>query len=359
MSAFTIDELPIPETLDGEQGDAFREMVEVRNTIEADTIGSRDLNYAADELLPFWQNQQYQPMRVLVARVDGRVVARAVFEQQAEQAAEASFISIEVLDAYRGQGIGSALYERLLEWNREAGLRVMQSYVLHRPDNSGPQLPAPTGYGSVPADDPGSRFLLARGFNLEQVDRMSRLPLPMDPTVIKTNLRLAARAAGPNYSLVHWVGRTPDDLVDDLARLRQRMSVDAPAAGLAYAEEQWDAERIRTTDDLAAKSPRVLLYAAVKHEPSGRLVGFTELSAPPERTRPVDQGDTLVMREHRGHRLGMLLKVSNLKHLEEVRPGHPSVITFNAEENRYMLAVNEAVGFVPAGYEGGWKKLLD
>ncbi|WP_167139151.1 GNAT family N-acetyltransferase [Diaminobutyricimonas sp. TR449] len=359
MSAFTIDELPIPENLDGEHGDAFREMVEVRNTIEADTIGNRDLNYAPDELLPFWQNQQYNPMRVLVARVDGRVVARAVFELQAEESAEASFISIEVLAEHRRQGIGSALYERLLEWTREAGLRVMQCYVLHRPDRTGPQLQAPTGYGSVPADDPGSRFLVARGFTLEQVDRMSRLPLPLEPNVIDTNLRLASRAAGPDYSLVHWVGRTPDDLVEDLARLRQRMSVDAPAAGLAFAEEEWDAERIRTTDDLAAKSPRMLLYAAVRHEPSGRLVGFTELSAPPELSRPVDQGDTLVIREHRGHRLGMLLKISNLKHLEAVRPGHPSVITFNAEENRYMLAVNEAVGFVPAGYEGGWKKLLD
>lgn len=359
MSAFTIDELPIPESLDGEHGDTFREMVDVRNTIEADTIGNRDLNYAADELLPFWRNQRYEPMRVLVARVDRRVVARAVFELQAEKSAEASFISVEVLPEHRRQGIGSALYDRLLDWTEQAGMRVMQSYVLHRADYAGPRLPAPTGYGSVPADDPGSRFLLARGFSLEQVDRMSRLPLPVDPGVIETNLRLASRAAGPDYSLVHWVGRTPDDLVDDLARLRQRMSVDAPAAGLAYAEEEWDAERIRTTDELAAQSPRVLLYTAVRHEPSGRLVGFTELSAPPELTRPVDQGDTLVIREHRGHRLGMLLKVANLRHLEQVRPGHPSVITFNAEENRYMLAVNEAVGFVAAGYEGGWKKLLD
>jgi hypothetical protein len=54
----------------------------------------------------------------------------------------------------------------------------------------------------------------------------------------------------------------------------------------------------------------------------------------------------------------MLLKVGNLAHLERVAPGHPSVITFNAEENRHMLTVNEAVGFVPIASESAWRKDL-
>ena len=63
-----------------------------------------------------------------------------------------------------------------------------------------------------------------------------------------------------------------------------------------------------------------------------------------------------MLREHRGHRLGMLLKIANLQLLQEAAPGHPSVLTWNAEENRPMLGVNEAVGFVPIGYEGAWAK---
>ena len=54
----------------------------------------------------------------------------------------------------------------------------------------------------------------------------------------------------------------------------------------------------------------------------------------------------------------MLLKAANLVWLDEVWPGHPSVITYNAEENRHMLAVNEALGFVPFVYEGAWRKDL-
>lgn len=64
------------------------------------------------------------------------------------------------------------------------------------------------------------------------------------------------------------------------------------------------------------------------------------------------------MREHRGHRLGMLLKIANIQHLQERHPGHPQITTFNAEENRFMLDVNEAVGFVAFAYEGAWLKKL-
>jgi len=102
-----------------------------------------------------------------------------------------------------------------------------------------------------------------------------------------------------------------------------------------------------------------MLTSAVLHAPSGNLAGFTQLSVPAELERPVWQEDTLVLREHRGHRLGMLLKIANLQHLARLHPGHPSVITFNAEENRHMLDVNDAIGFTPMGYEGAWKRVAD
>ncbi len=63
-----------------------------------------------------------------------------------------------------------------------------------------------------------------------------------------------------------------------------------------------------------------------------------------------------MLAEHRGHRLGMLLKVANLQELAHYAPEAPLVFTFNAEENRHMLNVNEAVGFRAVGYDGAWKK---
>jgi GNAT superfamily N-acetyltransferase len=134
------------------------------------------------------------------------------------------------------------------------------------------------------------------------------------------------------------------------------MSTDAPTAGLAEPEDVWSVQRLLAHEEAHASAPRTTLTAAVEHLPSGRLAGFTELWVPAETHRAVHQEDTLVLREHRGHRLGMLLKVANLQQLGRARPGHPSVITFNAEENRPMLDVNEAMGFVPMGYEGAWRR---
>jgi hypothetical protein len=105
-----------------------------------------------------------------------------------------------------------------------------------------------------------------------------------------------------------------------------------------------------------AADGRTVLTVAARHEATGRLVGFSELSLPGNRSRPVQQLDTLVLAEHRGRRLGMLLKVANLRALQDGGSDPALVYTFNAEENRHMLDVNEAIGFRPVGHAACWRK---
>ena len=133
------------------------------------------------------------------------------------------------------------------------------------------------------------------------------------------------------------------------------MTTDAPQGGLEEPEDVYTAERVAEGEASAARGGLVVLTSAVEYVPTGRLVGFTRLEAPVEPHLPVLQQETLVLREHRGHALGTVLKLAALELLERERPGHPGVLTWNAEENRHMLAINEAVSFAPMGREGAWR----
>jgi GNAT superfamily N-acetyltransferase len=343
-----IRELPLPRTIDSSrEAHDFIEMVRVRNLIEAASIGNYDLAVEPAELLAIARNP-YETWRAFVAVIDGEIVGRAVYQVQGGDEVRSAWLGAEVHPDRRRQGIGSALFDVVAEVARGEGRAVLQAGAYHLVgDTGGAVIESPTGFGAVPAGDEPTRFLTARGFRLAQVDRMSRLPLP-------SGIELPSAPEG--YELVMWEGATPEEHLADMAVLHARMSTDPPLGEVDWAPETWDEERVRDSDARRAEDGRRYLTVAVRHAASGGLVGFTDLAVPPQRDRPVMQEDTIVIAEHRGHRLGMLLKRANLARLDELAPGHPAIYTWNAEENRHMLDVNEAVGFVAFGYESSWRR---
>jgi hypothetical protein len=158
--------------------------------------------------------------------------------------------------------------------------------------------------------------------------------------------------------VITWQGRCPDEWVDQYAVLETRMSTDAPTGGLEIEEDPWDAARIRAAEATSAQSNHGSVVSAAVHVPTGTLAGFTELEFPLDAPEVVFQEDTLVLREHRGHRLGQLVKAVNLQRLAELRPQARRVHTWNAQENSYMLRINVALGFRPTGVCGAWTKAV-
>jgi len=352
---FTVHELAIPATIDAADAADFVASIALRNEVEALGYGTRDLETEPVEMLPGYHDPD-SPRRLFGVRIDGALVARAYYEVNVGSEEPVAWAVVEVLPGFRGRGIGTALAEHVEALAHDR--RRLYVYVVS-PEGEGERLVPPTGYGSVPVANPEVRFLLHRGFTLEQVERASRLALPLDEAWLVSAVAAASAVSGDDYRVHRWIDRTPQRWLDDMALMFTRMSTDAPSAGLEEPEDVWTPTRVTEAEEREAASPREMLTVAVEHVPSGALVGYSSLSVPSQRARAVMQDDTLVLREHRGHRLGMLLKVANLAHLAELRPGHPSVITYNAEENRHMLRVNEEVGFVPIGYEGAWMKRLD
>lgn len=357
MSDFLIDELVIPASTTAPSWPDFEAVAALRNIVESEGYGTTELNYSAAELLPVWLYTKHDPKRMFVARVGGTVVARAAYDTQLDPNGHHVWLGVQVLPEWRRRGIGTALADRIEHLAEAENRHELIVYAVSK-DAAGARLSAPTDFGSVPRANVEVEFLLARGYRLEQVERGSRLALPADARLIRRLRADAAAHAGRDYTVHCWSERTPPRWRDDLALLYTRMSTDAPTAGLEEPEDLWTAERLVDEEASRATSPRRVFTAVALHEPSGHLVAFTELSVPAETDRSVAQEDTLVLREHRGHRLGMLLKTANLEYLAQESPGHPSVTTFNAEENRHMLRVNEALGFVPMGYEGAWKRVV-
>jgi GNAT superfamily N-acetyltransferase len=354
MSGVSIDELRIPAAVDAPGWGDFARAIEVGNAVDAISFGTHDLAYEPAEELPSFHDP-HKPARLLVARADSDIVGRAWVEMQADDP-DTAWSVLQVLPEFQGRGIGRALVDALEDVVRSAGRRKVLAYASEH-DTAGERRVPPTGFGSVPAGSRTTRFLDANGYRLEQVNRVSRIQLPVDG--VAASLEVARERSGPDFALHHWTGRTPERWLSDVATLITRMSTDAPDAGLDTPEDVWTAERLASEDARReADDPRRLVTTAVEDVPSGRLVAFTEFSVPPQRHRAAMQYATLVLPEFRGHRLGMLVKLGNLAYLPVASPGHPSVITFNAEENRHMLDVNEALGFTAIADEGAWRKDL-
>lgn len=269
-----------------------------------------------------------------------------------------AFTSVGVRKSAEHQGIGTALAEIAENIAKAAGRTTLTSWSGHQiaaEDDTDVLIP-PTGVGRVPLDR-FARFAQRRGFQLEQAERHSQLDLPVDSAKL-AEFRDAAQARATDYEVITWVGRTPDEYISDMVELHRRMSIDIPLAGLDFQEEVWDEDRVRHDDDRTEKASRVPFWAVARHIPSGQLVAYTAVNTNLEPDYAF-QNDTLVHGDHRGHRLGMLVKAANLQELAAQRPALKRIHTWNAGENSYMLSINVALGFRPVSVEGAWQKKLD
>jgi RimJ/RimL family protein N-acetyltransferase len=59
--------------------------------------------------------------------------------------------------------------------------------------------------------------------------------------------------------------------------------------------------------------------------------------------------NTVVTRKHRGHRLGLLVKIAMMEWLATTEPQLERITTWNAEVNEHMIAINEAMGYTVFG----------
>ena len=270
---------------------------------------------------------------LFIATSDGVDVGNAVAWLPLRDNLESAAVLLSVDPAVRRRGIGGTFVQAILEW----------AHTEHR---SQVRFMAP-----APLDGPAPSEALARRYGaeaaLEVVLRLLDVHASDDAAF---DALLAEHVAGraDGYEVVTWVDRVPDHLVDGAAYLLGRMSTDAPMGTIEWEAEVWDAARYREREDeLLARGRRRIAAGAVERA-TGRLVAYTDIGVPITEPEYADQFDTIVDPEHRGHRLGVVIKVANLRHLCEAEPQTRCVTTWNAASNAHMVAINELLGFRPA-----------
>jgi RimJ/RimL family protein N-acetyltransferase len=98
-------------------------------------------------------------------------------------------------------------------------------------------------------------------------------------------------------------------------------------------------------DDIRERTGRRVYTLAALHDASGEMAAVTAVEADPDHPQWGYQLLTAVVRKHRGHRLGMLVKAAMIEWLAEAEPRLDRIITGNAAVNQWMIAINQQLGY--------------
>ncbi len=162
-----------------------------------------------------------------------------------------------------------------------------------------------------------------------------------------------------HYRVLTFEAPWPAEYLEDQCALFRCMSTDEPHGDEGHEEEVWDAERVGENDALRIARGARYLIAVAQHVDSGRLVACTELAIGADSPGQAFQMLTVVRPEHRGHRLGLAVKLANAEELAQRAPEVRVIITGNASVNAPMIAVNEMMGFEVASRGNFWQKRLE
>ena len=277
--------------------------------------------------------------------VNGRVVVAGRLGTPLLDNLDRADLSVDVVPDERRRGFGTAMLRRLEQEARERGRTLLNA------EASWPYAAGSDGNGQA-----GREFARSLGYALAlgDVKRILRLPVPgglLDD--------LAAEAAPHHaaYTLRSWVGPVPDALLDGWAALTATLETEAPTGDLEVEPEHIDAAVVREAEALVARQGR-RKFNTVALDETGAVVAYTDIATTAHEPDRAYQWGTLVRRDARGHRLGLAVKVANLRLLQASCPDLRRLTTYNAEVNPHMVAVNDRLGFVPVARLGEFQKRL-
>jgi GNAT superfamily N-acetyltransferase len=265
------------------------------------------------------------PARGYLARdTEGTAVGVVSVDMPTYDNTNLAWLGVDVHPDHRSHGIGSELIAYAEAVATEAG----------RPS-----------LGASSWDLPKSEAFAQRyGFERKSVAVNRRQDLANLDWALVQKLHDDAVAASSAYELLKVTGPLPDDLLDGMVSVTESIN-DAPKDDLDIEDDAYSPERLRAYEEAQLKSDRSLYRVIAREKATGELAGHSTITVELERPHIGEQNDTAVSRDHRGHRLGALLKSAMLLWMRDQEPALTQIDTWNAESNNHMIAINEQLNY--------------
>ena len=274
--------------------------------------------------------------RVLMARDErGRLLGFAALDMPTYDNRTLIWFDLLVEPQARRQGVGSALLEEVGKVAAEVGRGLLMSGAW---------------YGSA-----GTTFLKRHGFVQASVAAQRRLYPQQLPREGDAALLEQARAASRGYELLRVSGPLPEQMHAQMLSTVDAIN-DAPLDDLELEDDNFTVERLRGYDAAQLAQQHRLYRMVALSRDDGKPAGHTVVAVDGLRPHHGEQHDTTVRREHRGHRLGLRLKLELLEWLREVEPQLLRIDTWNQESNGPMIAVNDLIGCTVVGREAEFQR---
>jgi GNAT superfamily N-acetyltransferase len=259
-----------------------------------------------------------------IAEVDGEVAGwgSAALEIDIDRD-DVAWVHVAVRPAWRGRGLGGALYAEAERHAREIGANRLRT--------------------TSEEDEASRAFAADRGFRHTMTARLSSVdPRSVDPAELE---RLAADKAAEGFELV------PFAAFDDRPELIH--AVDAEATLDEPSDEQVTDMRFDEWLDRFWGHPDMTHEGSFAVVHDGEPVALAELIVDLEGLR-AGNGFTGTRRAYRGRGLARLAKLASVAWLAE--RGVTRLVTANDETNAPMLAVNTRLGYEPFAEQLSWIK---
>lgn len=254
-----------------------------------------------------------------------------------EENADLGDLAIWVRSEARRRGVGTALACAALPRLAEAGRTKVATGVWE---------------GS-----PGEGFAAALGMEPKLRERYSRCHVSdLDQGMLQSWVERAAERAD-GYSLLTWEGRTPEEHVEEFARILNFMNT-APLDDFEMEDRITTPDMVRERDDGLEKAQIRRFVSVVRHDETGEFAGFTAINIDRWHPEQAHQGGTCTHTDHRNRGIGRWLKAANALRVLEACPEIAYIDTDNAGSNRPMLNINEAMGFRPRRHRWAYQAPL-